>query len=96
MRFTQAQKDKLLALRQTFIIQLALIAARRQQLMQQLQRGPEPFGCSNVEMYAEHLNMEQINVRLQQNQVLRHKLWTQYYIAISSGVRLLLLGELSR
>ena len=88
MQLTHAQKTRLLAMRQTFIIQLALITARRQELLQQLQVGAESMGCSNQEMYHEQLTVEDITQKLQESCVLRHKLWTQYYIAINQGVGL--------
>lgn len=86
LQFTPAQKCRLLALQQTYLMQLAVISKNRQQLLLQLQQVPEPQGMSHQELFSACAMSDTILQQLQDCSALEHKLYIQYFIAAAHGV----------
>lgn len=86
LQFTPAQKCRLLALQQTYLMQLAVISKNRQQLLLQLQQVPEPQGMSHQELFSARTMSDTILQQLRDCSALEHKLYIQYFIAAAPGV----------
>ena len=85
-QLSPAQKRHLLALRQTYLMQLAMISKSRQQLLLQLQQVPGPQGVSHQELFSARVASDTIIQQLQDCSALEHKLYIQNFIAAAHGV----------
>lgn len=78
MQFTDTQKADISHMHSTYITNLARIATRRQQLLQQLQDAPQAQGPDFEELAASHEQLDAVTQKLQtcavdENQLLLHQ-----------------------
>ena len=65
MQFTEAQKAGITQMHAMYVTNLAQIATRRQQLLQQLQDAPQPQGLHFEELAACHEQLDDVTQKLQ-------------------------------
>ncbi len=96
MQFTEAQKAGITQMHITYVTNLAQIATRRQQLLQQLQDAPQPQGLHFEELAASHDQLDAVTQQLQmcaldENQLL---LYQQTSLAVKVHISACVTGRI--
>lgn len=78
MQYSSSQKHALYCIRRSYLQQLALIARRRQQLLQQLQAAPGALSTGIADLANNHLTVDNITQQLQELLAEEHTAYMMY------------------